>query len=29
MRVDEKKAPASSTHQGERYVFRGQKCKEI
>ena len=28
MQVDEKKAPASSTYQGERYVFCGQKCKE-
>ncbi|HLG99591.1 MAG TPA: YHS domain-containing protein [Bryobacteraceae bacterium] len=27
MQVDEKKAPATSTHEGERYVFCGQDCK--
>lgn len=27
MQVDEKKAPATSTYQGERYVFCGQECK--
>ncbi len=26
--VDEKKAPATSTYQGERYVFCGQQCKD-
>ena len=28
MQVDEKKAPATSSYQGERYVFCGQQCKE-
>jgi YHS domain-containing protein len=26
--VDEKKAPATSLFDGERYVFCGQKCKD-
>jgi Cu+-exporting ATPase len=25
--IDEQKAPATSTHEGERYVFCGQECK--
>jgi P-type Cu+ transporter len=25
--VNENKAPATSTHEGERYVFCGQDCK--
>jgi len=25
--VDEQKAPATSTYEGERYVFCGQDCK--
>jgi P-type Cu+ transporter len=25
--VDEQKAPATSTHNGERYAFCGQDCK--
>jgi YHS domain-containing protein len=28
MQVDEKKAPATSTHEGQRYVFCGQECKD-
>ena len=28
MQVDEKKAPATSSYQGERYVFCGQQCKD-
>ncbi len=28
MQVDEKKAPASSMHNGQRYVFCGQGCKD-
>ena len=27
MQVDEKKAPATSTHNGQRYAFCGQDCK--
>jgi len=27
MQVDEKKAPATSTHNGERYSFCSQDCK--
>ena len=27
MQVDDKKAPATSTYKGERYVFCGQECK--
>lgn len=26
--VDEQKAPATSTYDGERYVFCGQECKD-
>lgn len=26
--IDEKKAPATSQHKGERYVFCGQECKD-
>ncbi|HYL39594.1 MAG TPA: YHS domain-containing protein [Bryobacteraceae bacterium] len=26
--IDEQKAPASSFHDGERYVFCGQVCKD-
>ena len=28
MKVDEKKAPATSTFEGQRYVFCGQGCKD-
>ena len=28
MQVDEKKAPPTSTYQGERSVFCGQQCKD-
>jgi uncharacterized protein len=28
MQVDEQKAPATSSHKGERYVFCGQECKD-
>jgi Cu+-exporting ATPase len=28
MQVDEKKAPATSMHNGQRYVFCGQDCKD-
>jgi Cu+-exporting ATPase len=27
MKVDDKKAPATSTHNGERYAFCSQDCK--
>jgi YHS domain-containing protein len=27
-KVNENKAPATSTYQGERYVFCGQACKD-
>ena len=27
-RVNENKAPATSTYEGERYVFCGQECKD-
>ena len=27
MQVDEKKAPATSTYNGQRYAFCGQDCK--
>ncbi len=26
--VDEQKAPATSSYEGERYVFCGQECKD-
>jgi YHS domain-containing protein len=28
MQVDEKKAPATSTYQGQKYAFCGSECKE-
>jgi len=28
MQVDEQKAPATSSYEGERYVFCGQECKD-
>jgi len=28
MQVDDKKAPATSMYEGERYVFCGQECKD-
>lgn len=28
MQVDENKAPATSTHQGKKYSFCGQECKD-
>jgi YHS domain-containing protein len=27
-KVNENKAPATSTYEGERYVFCGQECKD-
>lgn len=27
MQVDENKAPATSTHEGKKYSFCGQECK--
>ena len=28
MQVDDKKAPATSSYNGQRYVFCGQDCKD-